>query len=87
MDEVGGALVCAYSVGGKDSGGGLGADAGADTVAISGSRDVLGVWALVHSSSESLDDVTAAAASGDAYSADGLNGGRGRGAWRRGSGA
>ena len=51
---------------------------------------ILGVSALDHSSSGSgcIEDVTAAAASGDAYSAVGLNGGgRGCGAWSRGSGA
>jgi hypothetical protein len=63
MDEVGGALVCAYSVEGEDSGGGMGTEAGTGMVVRSGGRD-------------------------DAYSADGLNdGGRGHGAWRRGSGA
>ena len=59
-------------------------------VMISGGRAVSGISALYHSSSSSgrIDDVTAAAASGGAYSVVGLNdGGRGRGAWRRGSGA
>jgi hypothetical protein len=59
-------------------------------VTVSGGRAVLGVSALDHSSSSSgrIEDVTAAAASGGAYSVVGLNdGGRGRGAWRRGSGA
>lgn len=58
-------------------------------VTVSGGRAVLGVSALDHSSSGSgrIEDVTAAAASGRAYSVVGLNeGGRGRGAWRRGSG-
>jgi len=57
---------------------------------VSGGRAVLSVSALDHSSSDSgrIEVVTAAAASGGAYSVVGLNeGGRGRGAWRRGSGA
>jgi hypothetical protein len=55
----------------------------------SGGLAVCSVRALDHSSSENRDDdVTAAAALGDPYNVDGLNdGGRGRGACRRGSGA
>ncbi len=88
MDEVGGVAVFEYSEGGKDTGGGMGASAGIGMVATSGGRDALGVWAFDHSSSDSLDNVSTTAASGDAYSADGLNDGcRGRGAWRRGSDA
>jgi hypothetical protein len=63
---------------------------GAIGMTVSGGRAVLGVSALDHSSSGSgwIEDVTAAAASGDAYNAVGLKvGGRGRGAWRRGSDA
>ncbi len=59
-------------------------------VIISVGRAVLGVSALDHPSSgpRRNEDVTAAAASGRAYSVVGLNvGGRGRGAWIRGSGA
>lgn len=71
----------AYSADGKDTEGEMDAGPGAGVVATSGGCDVLGVWALDHSSSESLDDVAAAAASGDAYNVDGLNdGARGRGA-------
>ena len=70
----------AYSADAKDTGG-MTAGPGTGVVATSGGRDVLGVWALDHSSSESLNDVAATAASGVAYNADGLNdGGRGRGA-------
>jgi len=88
MDDEGGVAVFEYSEGGKDNGGGMGAGAGIDMVATSGGRDALGVWALDHSSSDSLDNVSTTAASGDAYRADGLNDGcRGRGAWRRGSDA
>jgi len=39
MDEVGGALVCAYSVEGEDSRGGMGAEAGTRIVARSGGRN------------------------------------------------
>lgn len=91
-DKVGG-LVCEYSPGAGEmcSKWGIGADAGTGILmTVSGGRAVLGVSALDHSSSGSVftEDVTAAAASGDAYSAVGLNdGARGRGAWRRGSGA
>jgi len=90
-DKVGG-LVCVYSPGawGMCSKWGIGAVGTGIGMIVSGGRAVLGVSALDHSSSGSvfIDDVTAAAASGDAYSAVGLNdGARGRGAWRRGSGA
>jgi hypothetical protein len=90
-DKVGG-LVSVYSPGaGVCSKWGTGAGTGTGIgMIVSGGRAVLGVSALDHSSSGSgfIEDVTAAAASGDAYSAVGLNdGGRGRGAWRRGSGA
>lgn len=71
----------AYSADARDTGGGMGASPGTGVVATSDGRDVLGVWAVDHSSSESLDDVVATAASGAAYNADGLNdGGRARGA-------
>jgi hypothetical protein len=80
--EVGGELVCVYAAAGKGPEGGI---AGMS----SGGLAVCGVRALDHSSSENRDeDVTAAAALGDPYNVDGLNdGGRGRGACRRGSGA
>jgi len=76
---------------GDDSRGVYVPEAGAGGAGIgeaSGGRAVLGVRALVHSSSGSCDVVAAAAAAGEAYNADGPNdGGRGRGACRRGSGA
>lgn len=84
-DKVGG-LVCEYSPGAGEMcpKWGIGTDAGTGILmTVSGGRAVLGVSALDHSSSGSgfTEDVTAAAASGDAYSAVGLNdGGRGRGA-------
>jgi len=92
-DEVGDGPVCVCSLGaaGACSKRGIGISVGTGKGAIvSGGRAVLGVSALDHSSSGSgrIEDVTAAAASGGAYSVVGLNdGGRGRGAWRRGSGA
>ena len=46
----------AYSADAKDTGG-MTAGPGTGVVATSGGRDVLGVWALDHSSSESLNDV------------------------------
>ena len=87
--EVRDGLVCGYSprAGEEYSKRGVGIDKG---VIVSGGRAVLGVSELDHSSSCSgrIEAVTAAAESGGAYSVVGLNdGGRGRGAWRRGSGA
>jgi hypothetical protein len=83
--------VCSPGAGGACSKRGIGAFVGTgEGVIISGGRADLGVSALDHSSSSSgrVEYVTAAAASGGAYSVVGLNdGGRGRGAWRRGSGA
>lgn len=92
-DEVGDGLacVCFPGAGRVYSKRGVGAFVGTGKgVIVSGGRAVLGVSALDHSSSSSgrIEYVTAAAASGGAYSVVGLNdGGRGRGAWRRGSGA
>lgn len=91
--EVRDGLVCVYSprAGEEYSKRGIGSSVGIDKgVIVSGGRAVLGVSELDHSSSYSgrIEVVTAAAESGGAYSVVGLNdGGRGRGAWRRGSGA
>jgi len=90
-DEVGDGLVLVRSPGNGRvcSKREIGAFVGTGVI-VSGGRAVLGVLALDHSSSRSgrIEDVTAAAASGGAYSVVGLNDkGRGRGAWRRGSGA
>lgn len=83
--------VCPPGAGGVCSKRGIGAFVGnGKGKIVSSGRADLGVSALDHSSSGSgrKEYVTAAAASGGAYSVVGLNdGGRGRGAWRRGSGA
>jgi hypothetical protein len=76
-----GALVRTPSGGEKDTGGGMLTGAGTGMATTPGGRKALGVCALDHSSSESLDSVAASAVPGGAYNADALNdGGRGRGA-------
>jgi len=82
--------VCSPGAGEMCSKRGTGTTVGTGKEGTSDGRAVLSVLASDHWSSGPvcIEDVTAAAASGGAYSVVGLNvGGRGRGAWKRGSGA